>query len=224
MSLPDYYDRVNPDLLAVLPAGLADVVEVGCGAGAMGAQYKRSNPGCRYVGIESHAEAAAQARERLDRVIVADAEHIADGGPPVGSADALVYGDVLEHFVDPWAALKRHVRWLRPGGLVAACIPNLQHWTIFARLLTGQWRYEDEGLLDRTHLRFFTYETVAHLFESAGLRIVATQCRTFGRQEGWENFQRLVRPLLDAAGVDAQQFALRSQTLQYVVRGERVEQ
>jgi 2-polyprenyl-3-methyl-5-hydroxy-6-metoxy-1,4-benzoquinol methylase len=102
----------------------------------------------------------------MDQVVVGDAENIeaADLGIEPGTVDCLVYGDVLEHMVDPWSLLRRQAAWLRPQGMVLACIPNVQHWSMFMRLLHGNWRYEEEGLLDRTHLRFFTLESISQLF------------------------------------------------------------
>ena len=70
--------------------------------------------------------------------------------------DCLVFGDVLEHLVDPWAVLARLARLVCDGGQILACIPNVQHYSVIVSLLRGKWDYQDEGLLDRTHLRFFT--------------------------------------------------------------------
>src|SRR4051812_9944481 len=94
-----YYDLVNPYVLPLLPADAGLVVDVGCGAGALGDQYKRINPDARYVGIEVEPEAAARARGRLDEVLVGDVEDpdLGRGAVADGSADCLVYGDVLEH-------------------------------------------------------------------------------------------------------------------------------
>ena len=117
MSIPDYYNRVNPDLLRLIPIDAGCVVEVGCGAGALAEAYRRLNPRARYLGIEIHSEAAKRAAERLDRVIVGDVEQLDPDslGIPSGSVDCLIYGDVLEHLLDPWSVLQRHSRWLRYG-------------------------------------------------------------------------------------------------------------
>ncbi|PPT05276.1 putative glycosyltransferase [Geitlerinema sp. FC II] len=169
----EYYDRINHQLLDALPIDVGRIIEIGCGTGALGHAYKQKHPNTEYIGIELEAEVAEIAQTRLDRAIAANVENLDDPQLQFSpeSVDCLVYGDVLEHLVDPWRVLNHHVKWLKPGGWVVSSIPNIQNWTILRDLIRGQWEYQDEGLLDRTHLRFFTLETAQTMFAEAGLQV-----------------------------------------------------
>ncbi len=219
MSVPDYYNRVNLDLLHVIPPHARAVLEVGCGTGAMAEQFLAINPGTRYVGIEMNAEAAAIASTRLARVIVGNVEtlDLADLGLEPESFDALVFGDVLEHMTDPWRVLGELARLLRPGGQALACIPNVQHWSVIVDLLRGRWEYQDEGLMDRTHLRFFAAESLRPMFSGAGLQVFDVRPRWWPGPE-IEAFERMMAPVVQSLGLDPAQFALRTRAVQYVVR------
>lgn len=219
MAEPDYYNRPNPDLLNGMPKDARVIVEFGCGAGALGEWYKRLNPSAHYIGIEKNPDAAQVALARLDKVVVADLEKIEIDalGVSADSVDCLVYGDVLEHLIDPWTTLRRQARWLRPDGLVIACIPNIQHWTAIYWLLRGKWKYEEEGLMDRTHLRFFTLDSIVEMMTSAGLQVVDMGMRP-QPGERFDDFQQLLAPVVKALGIDPQRFAMQTSAIQYVVR------
>jgi SAM-dependent methyltransferase len=89
-----------------------------------------------------------------------------------GCYDRILFGDVLEHLVDPESVLRNVVRLLAPEGRILVSLPNIAYWQIRLRLLAGQFAYAESGILDRTHVRFFTYNTARELAGAAGLRIV----------------------------------------------------
>lgn len=174
MTATAYFNDVKPVLLELLdPAGLR-VLDAGCGAGRNGELLKRA--GAREVwGVELDPGAADEARRRLDGVVAGDlaAVTLDDlGGRPF---DAVLAVDVLEHLVDPAAALARLVRMLRPGGTLVACIPNVAHVWVLANLLAKRWPQKDSGIFDRTHLRFFAKKDMVALLRGAGLEIVTVR-------------------------------------------------
>jgi trans-aconitate methyltransferase len=214
----EYHDRVNPDLLKLLPLDARLIVESGCGTGALGVEYLSLNPAATYVGVERDEAAGRRARTHLAQVEIADVEEVdlAAIGIERGTVDCLVYGDVLEHLLDPWQLVARHAEWLAPNGIVVACIPNVQHWTVLLNLLAGEWRYEPEGLLDRTHLRWFTRESIVELFRSAGLTVDAMQRRVVPDNR-FQLFVEAMAPALASLHIDRALFAQDASTLQYVV-------
>ena len=166
---PDYFDRVNPDLLKLVPEGARAVLEIGCGAGAFGRAVKATRPDCHVTGVELNGPAADRAAERLDRLIIGSIEDRDVQAQLADQAfDTLVAGDVLEHLIDPWATLGALNRCLKPGAQVLVCLPNVQHWSMVQRTLLGLWVYQDEGLMDRTHLRWFSRATAIDMLRGVG--------------------------------------------------------
>lgn len=149
------------------------VLEVGCATGFM-AEYLTRERGCTVIGVEKDPTAAAVAAGRCAHVIVGDIEDTGTIDRCAGAYDVIALADVIEHLRAPDDALRRLVAYLVPGGRVLASIPNVAHWSIRWRLLAGRWDYQDRGILDRTHLRFFTRRTAAALFRSSGLSITRT--------------------------------------------------
>jgi 2-polyprenyl-3-methyl-5-hydroxy-6-metoxy-1,4-benzoquinol methylase len=147
------------------------VLDAGCGAGPLGALLAGER--LSLVGVDWDPVALEHARA-LGYTGLVEADLEADDLPDeLGPADIVVCADVLEHCRRPEAVLRRLVeRCLRPGGTVLVSLPNVAHWYIRAQLLAGRWTYADRGILDRTHLRFFTGATAAALLAAAGLLIV----------------------------------------------------
>ena len=126
--------------------------------------------GWTVTALERDPALAARAHGRCKEVVVADLE----SAPPLlhGPFDAIVYGDVLEHLSDPGAVLRALDQTLAPGGTVIVSVPNVAHLWVRLSLLAGRFDYADRGILDRTHLRFFTRRTLRELLRAAGLTVV----------------------------------------------------
>ena len=170
-SKADVYEAFgNPALLRAVVDHLAPgaaVLDVGCASGGLLARL--APHAGRREGIEVDPVAAAAAADFADRVHVGSVDQLGPEGPPF---DVVVLGDVLEHVPDPAATLDRVLAWLSPEGRLVISLPNVAHWSVRLSLVAGRWEYRDSGILDDTHLRFFTWATGRELVEGAGLRIV----------------------------------------------------
>jgi SAM-dependent methyltransferase len=214
------HETPNPDLLALMPADARRVVEVGCSLGAFAQAYKDIVPECHYTGIEIDQAYAQASKRYCDRVLHSSVEALDDDTfDSLFPSDCWVFGDTLEHLQDPWLLLRKIRSRISDGGCIVACIPNAQHWSVQARLSSGQFRYEDSGLLDRTHLRWFTRVTIGEMFEAAGFRIVDGGARTFA-EPGRDKVLDAIRMLAQSVDADPEQAASDATALQWVLRAE----
>ena len=144
------------------------VLDVGCASGYLAdALIAR---GCVVSGFEMDREAAEIARPKLERLVVGDLETLPLAEAFAGSRfDRIVFGDVLEHLTDPAAVLRSAVDVLEDDGEIVISVPNVTHGSLRLALLAGRWRYTETGLLDSTHIRFFTYDGLVGLLGSVGL-------------------------------------------------------
>ena len=167
---PDWYYRDSREcLFPFVCEGPNRILDAGCGEGRTGAALKAAGKAGQVVGIERCAPIAEIARRHVDRVVCADLESLE---LPFAAEyfDYIIFGDVLEHLVNPWGVVESLARHLRHGGHIIASIPNVRYWrVVLALVLRGQWRYGADGVLDDTHLRFFTRKTIVELFASNDL-------------------------------------------------------
>ena len=216
----DYHSRINHDLLSRIPPSAHTILEVGCGSGALGRAFKAKHPECIWIGIEALHEPAKQAQQVLDQVICADVEEADSELNGLPAFDCLIYGDVLEHLRNPWKCLQRHVQMLNPEGLVLVCVPNVQHWSAIVSLLQGHWPLMNEGLFDRTHLRWFTRSGLVQMLEEAGLEIRELQPRIFDPKPAQALVAHLA-PALPSLGVTETALLQGVAPLQYVAVARR---
>ena len=169
------YETPRPEIAGQVPATARRVLDLGCATGGLATLLKARGP-VEVVGIERDEAYAAAAAARCDRVVHADAEALArrdDLEADLGRFDCLVAADVLEHLVDPWAALRAYARLIGPGGTAVVSLPNVAHWTTYAQLARGSWPRQPEGIHDATHLRWFTLRDACELLAQAGLEPAA---------------------------------------------------
>jgi len=165
-----YYRSERREIAQFVPLTTARLLDIGCGAGDFGRYLKGQGVG--YVaGVELVERAHALAKEVLDEVVQGNIETMelpfADA-----SFDCITFNDVLEHLVNPDAALRKAARCLTPDGVILMSLPNVRFFQVVQMLGEGRWTYADAGILDRTHLRFFTAHEIPELIAAAGLELL----------------------------------------------------
>lgn len=164
--MSSYYDGLNEKLLAAIPP-VSKILELGCANGRLGYQYKQLNAGAHWTGVDISADAVQQAAERLDEAYLLDLDDcrldtLHD------DYDAIVIGDLLEHTKNPQKLLMALRARCKDTAVLVCCVPNMAHISVIERLLSGDLTYDQEGLLDDTHLRFFTPRSIIKNFLDTG--------------------------------------------------------
>lgn len=178
----DYFAHARKEIAPLLPQQCGRVLEIGCGSGATLGWLRRDQRASFTVGVEISESAAQRARVHADEVYCLDFERV-ELPSENKKFDVILCLDVLEHMVNPWLIVDRlAAQHLVPGGILIVSLPNVRHYSVVLPLLfRGQWNYQDAGLLDRTHLRFFTRDTAVRLLSHPALGLV--HCR--GTGFGW---------------------------------------
>lgn len=170
-----YHDNTRRDLIDALEISPRRALDIGCGAGATFAYLKTRHPDCETWGIEVNRAAAEIAETRLDHVAIGKFEEIdldAFGIQP-GTLDLILCADVLEHMYDPWSVVVRLKDYLADDGRLVISIPNLRYLPLLDDLAHGYFRYADWGVLDITHLRFFTRKELERFLFETGYEAIA---------------------------------------------------
>lgn len=165
--MSNYYDGLNLKLLAAIPPDARRVLELGCANGRLGQRFKEIHPQAEWWGVDLSADAAATAAPHLDRVFTLDLDS-ADLSQLGTGFDVIVIGDLLEHLRRPQAVLEALYDMTAPGAQIVCCLPNMAHASVIERLIGGDISYDPVGLLDQTHLRFFSPGSAFKTFLDAG--------------------------------------------------------
>ncbi|WP_269531997.1 glycosyltransferase [Chitinimonas sp. BJYL2] len=169
-----YHDGRRPDLVNMFTNQPRFLLDIGCSAGGTAQAFKEKYPEAQAWGIEINKSAAAKAATRLDKVLCGkfeDFDLVAEGIEP-GTLDAVIIADVLEHMYNPWDVLMKLKPLLSPKGQIVTSIPNTRNIGLMEDLARGYWRYDAWGLLDITHIRFFTFKEIKRFFHETGYHIV----------------------------------------------------
>ena len=166
-----YYTASRPEMMKYIPREARRILDAGCGEGLFGRQLKGAGA-AEVWGIELDRVAAERAALHLDRVLTGDVARLLSQLPD-GYFDCIVFNDVLEHMADPYHVLQAVKEKLQPDGVIVSCIPNVRYILNLRDLLAKkEWRYADGGILDKTHLRFFTEKSLIETFNTLGYDIL----------------------------------------------------
>ena len=212
------HDNYNPDLLDLIPANAKKILEIGCSTGALARAYKEINSKVHYVGIEIDPRYALLAERYCDACLVQDIELVPQKfWKKTADRDCWIFGDSLEHLKDPWSILANIRKYISADGCIVTCIPNAQHWSLQKKLSVGKFKYTESGLLDKTHLRWFTRITMIEMFEQTGFAVDICKPRIFAEPER-NTFLPVIAQMAALAGEDPQSAVMDAIPLQYVFR------
>jgi O-antigen biosynthesis protein len=190
------YAGDRSDIAALVPETARRILDVGCARGELGAGLKLRGDQVQVTGVEMSRPLAELATKRLDEVFVGPIEQVLPG---LASAafDCVIFGDVLEHLIDPYRVLLEVRGKIQPHGVLLASIPNVRHHRIVRKLiLRGTWEYGEQGLLDSGHLRFFTLANIRQMFAWAGYETELCGANRVLLRRMWLSRRFLGHPLL----------------------------
>jgi len=169
-SSDQYYNWFKSGIASLIPEGHHVILDVGCAAGVLGRRLKELNKAKEMVGVEIFKEAADEAEKYYDTIYRGDIEELIL--PYEAYFDFVVCADILEHVRDPWNILRQIHTWLKNDGSLIICIPNVRYWKVLRDLVFhGNWEYTDAGILDKTHLRFFTRRSFLEPLAEVGFEV-----------------------------------------------------
>ena len=167
----EYFKFPRQEMLGYLPKTAKRVLEVGCGQGTFGEQIKNYN-NAEIWGIELMEDEGEVAKKVFDKVFIGQCEDIIDTLPD-NYFDAVYFNDVLEHLTYPDSVLKQLKSKLVDQGIVISSIPNMRNFRVLKMLvIDGNWDYADHGIMDKTHLRWFTKKSIQKMYVDSGYEVI----------------------------------------------------
>jgi 2-polyprenyl-3-methyl-5-hydroxy-6-metoxy-1,4-benzoquinol methylase len=218
LSQTPAHDLYNDTIYSVLKEFKPNTItEVGCMRGTLARKFKELNEDCHWIGIDIDSDNVIESDKICDIAILADIEAYDESHLKImRPSDMWVFGDVLEHLKNPWKTLEKIKINLSDNGRVVACIPNSQNWNFQARINSGMMHYQEDGLFDKTHLRFFSRLTMIDLFQSVGYEIENIYARVFNFP-GQEKYIPHIRAMAEVSGVNPDQAEKDALVFQYVI-------
>ncbi len=213
------YDVVNAELLSLVPPSARRIVEIGCMLGSMARAVRQHSPQTRFVGIDINPGYAAIAAQHCTEAHACDIESVDEAlWGSLFPSDCWIFGDCLEHLRDPWRVLRRVREAIDPDGCLLVCLPNAQHWSVQLRLASGLFRYEDSGLMDRTHIRWFTRITLLEMLQATGWKVESGLSRNLPPAPQQAAVLQALRGVALAGGADPEAAGRDATPFQYVLK------
>ena len=211
------HDRFNDTIFSIITKHKPqNIVEVGCMKGTLAKNYRIHFPDCNWHGIDIDEDNINEAKLNCTSTQLANIEELSNESfEKLKHFDTWIFGDVLEHLYNPWRLLERIKDNANNRVRIVACIPNSQHWNFQARINAGMMQYQNDGLFDRTHIRFFSRITMIEMFEQAGFEIEQIIARNIS--QGGEKYMPCIRAMAELSGVNPEQAEADSNTFQYVI-------
>lgn len=210
------HELINYPILHSIPKNAKKICDVGCMAGTLAREYKKINPEVFYIGVDIVPDYANSAKVHCDEVLIGNIETDLDKVTNIHrDIDYWVLGDVIEHLQNPWKFLKDLYDKSSLNSQYIICIPNSQHWTVQYKLILGNLFYEDMGLLDRSHLRFFTRQTFCRYLNEVGFKI--NQIKILSNSNPLDDADfNLLQNFVRNKGYDSELYLKESTAYQYI--------
>ncbi len=171
-TINGYFKNSRPEMVQYIPVNAKSILEIGCGEGGFIGQFKGT--GRELWGVEINPEAGQKALDECDHVLIGDFNHLKEQLPKK-HFDCIVFNDVLEHLYSPWDVIRFCKELLSTEGVIVSCIPNFKYISnlVTEIIIEGEFRYKPEGgILDDTHIRFFTSKSIVRMYNEQGFKIL----------------------------------------------------